>query len=541
MVEWNRNERWLQDGITRRQVIRGGLAGGVVLGAGGFLTACGGGDDGGNGTEESGQQDTGSLRQGGTLRVGATGGGAEDTVDAHKPTSDPDIMRVWQLYEPLAVRPADFSDLEMVLAESLEPDEGRADRWTVRLREGVEFHDGKPVTADDVIFSLRRILDPKDPKVGAASIGYVDAKGLKKLDERTVRIPLQFPNATFPEDIGQYFNGIVPVDYDPDKPVGTGAFKFKSLAPGEQSTFERHQNYWRDGEPYADELVIIDFTDDTARVNALLGGQVEAINNVPFSQLASIQGNPKLRAVISETGSWQPFTMRVDAAPFDDVKVRQAFRLIVDRQQMVEQVLSGQGRIANDLYAPFDPCYAKDLPQREQDLEQAKSLLAQAGQSDLRVELVTAPVFRGIVEAAQVFAEQAKGAGVQVKVRKVDSGTFYGDNYLKWPFAQDFWSTRLYLTQVAQGSLPDSPFNETHWADEEFQRLIREARGELDEGKRCELLEEAQKIEYEQGGYIIPYFSNAIDAHSAAVAGIQEARSGFTLGNYQLRSVGFKS
>ena len=541
MVERDRSGAWLEEALTRRQVIRGGLAGGLVLGSSGFLAACGGGDDeGGNGTQETSQEDAGALRAGGTLRVGATGGGAEDTVDAHKPTSDPDIMRVWQLYEPLAVRPADFGDLEMVLAESLEADGDRADRWTVRLKEGIEFHDGKPVTADDVIFSLRRILDKKDPKVGAASIGYVDAGGLKKLDDRTVRIPLQFPNATFPEDIGQYFNGIVPVDYDPAKAIGTGAFKFKSFSPGEQSTFVKHPNYWRDGEPYADELVIIDFTADNARVNALLGGQVEAINNVPFSQLSGIQGNPKLRAIISETGSWQPFTMRVDAAPFDDVRVRQAMRLIVDRQQMVEQVLSGQGRIANDLYAPYDPCYAKELPQREQDLEQAKSLLSEAGQSDLRVELVTAPVFRGIVEAAQVFAEQAKGAGVQVKVRKTDSGTFYGDNYLKWPFAQDFWSTRLYLTQVAQGSLPDSPFNETHWANEDFQKLIRQARGELDEGKRCELLGEAQKLEYEEGGYIIPYFSNAIDAHSASIGGIQEAKSGFTLGNYQLRSVGFK-
>src|ERR671914_727912 len=366
------------------------------------------------------------------IRAGAAGGGAEDTIDGHIPTSDPDIMRTWQLYEPLAVRNAEFTELEMVLAESLEAEANRADMWTVRLKPGLEFHDGKTVTADDVIFSLRRILDPKDPKVGAASIGYVDAKGLKKMDERTVRIPLEFPNSSFPEDIGQYFNNIVPVDFDPENPVGTGAFKYESFQPGEQSTFVRHPNYWRDGEPYADELV-----------------------------------------------------------------------------------------------------------QREQDLDQAESLLRQAGQSDLRVELVTGDIFRGVVEAAQVFAEQAKGAGVTVNVRKVDTGTFYGDNYLSWPFAQDFWATRTYLTQVAQGSLPDSPFNETHWDNKEFQRLIQEARAELDEDRRCELLHEAQRLEYEEGGHIIPYFSNSIDAHTAEIAGITEARSGFTLGNYQLRSVGF--
>jgi peptide/nickel transport system substrate-binding protein len=527
------DERW-----TRREVIRAGAAGSFALTAGGALAGCLG-DDNGDGAGTSAETQSADIRRGGTLRIGATGGGAEDTIDGHKPTSDPDIMRTWQLYEPLAVRNAEFTELEMVLAESLEAEANRADLWTVRLKDGLEFHNGKTVTADDVIFSLRRILDPKDPKVGAASIGYVDAKGLKKMDARTLRIPLQFANSSFPDDIGQYFNNIVPVDFDPNNPVGTGAFKYQDFAPGEQSTFVRHPNYWRDGLPYADELVIIDFTEPTAKVNALLGGQVEAINNVPFGQLSQIQGNQELRAVISETGSWQPFTMRVDKAPFDDNRVRQAFRLIANREEMVQQVLSGQGRIANDLYAPFDECYASELPQREQDLEQAKSLLRQAGQSDLKVELVTGDIFRGVVEAAQVFAEQAKGAGVEVTVRKVDTGTFYGDNYLSWTFAQDFWATRTYLTQVAQGSLPDSPFNETHWEHEEFQKLIRQARGELDEDRRCELLKEAQRIEYEEGGHIIAYFSNAIDAHSAQIAGIKEARSGFTLGNYDLKAVGF--
>ena len=532
---------WL-DEMTRRQLLRQAAAGGVALSAGGLLAACGG-DSGGGGTSATtgggGSSATAKLRAGGILRVGATGGGAKDTIDAQGPVADPDIMRVWNMYEPLAVRTPDFSQLQMLLAESIEAE--KPDNWTVRLKQGLTFHNGKPVTADDVIFSIRRIVDPKNPKVGAASLNYVDAKAMRKLDSRTVRIPLKFANAGFPDDLGQYFNTILPTDYDAKKPVGTGPFKFQSFTPGQRSVFVKNENYWETGKPKLDQLVIIDFPDDTARVNALLGGQVEAINNLPASQVAAIKGNPNLRVLNSPTGAWQPFTMRIDASPFDDNRVRQAFRLIVDREQMVQQVLSGQGRIANDLYAPYDPAYASDLPQRKQDLEQAKSLLKQAGRENLSVELVTAPVFQGIVEAAQVFAEQAKGAGVTVKVRKVDTGTFYGDNYLKWPFAQDFWSTRTYLTQVAQGSLPDSPFNETHWDNPEFQKLIREARGELDDDKRCEILHAAQELEYEEGGHIIPYFSNAIDAHSAEIGGIKEARSGFTLGNYGLRSVGFKA
>jgi peptide/nickel transport system substrate-binding protein len=528
---------WLDDPVTRRQVLRGALGGAVVLGAGGMLGACGGDDDdgGGGGTPA---QTGGQLKTGGQLRVGATGGGAKDTIDAHRPTVDTDIMRQWNLYESLAVRTPDFSELQMLLAESIEPG-NKPDEWTVRLKQGVTFHNGKPVTADDVIFSIRRIMDPKDPKVGAASIGYVQEKQLKKMDDRTVRFTLEFPNSGFPDDLGQYFNAIVPTDYDVSNPVGTGPFQYKSFTPGQQSEFTKYADYHEDGKPYVDSLIIIDFPDDTARTNALLGGQVDVIDNLPAAQVQNVEANPNLRVISSETGAWQPFTMRVDQAPFDDVRVRQAFRLIVDREQMVQQVLSGHGAIANDLYARYDPVYASDLPQRQQDLEQAKSLLKQAGREGLSVELVTAPVFQGIVEAAQVFAEQAKGAGVDVKLRRVDTGTFYGDNYLQWTFAQDFWASRVYLSQVAQGDLPDSPFNETHWGDPKFIDLIQQARAEVDEGKRADILHEAQTMQYEQGGYIIQYFSNIIDAHSAKLGGFVEAKCGFPFGNYWLKNIGF--
>src|SRR4051794_11088013 len=325
---------WL-DELTRRDVLRRGIAGGAALSAGGLLAACGGSSgSSSSSTQSGGATTTGKLRTGGVLRVGATGGGAKDTIDAHKPTSDPDIMRVWNLYESLAVRTPDFSKLQMLLAESIEPNGKKPNQWTVRLKPGLEFHNGKPVTADDVIFSLQRITDPKDPKVGNASISYIDRNGLKKIDKRTVRIPLQFANAGFPDDVGQYFNSIVPTDYDPKNPVGTGPFKYQSFSPGQRSVFVKNPNYWEKGKPYADQLIIIDFPDDTARTNALLGGQIEAIDNLPAAQVRQITGNPNFKVLNSPTGSWQPFTMRIDAAPFDDVKVRQAFRLIVDRKQM---------------------------------------------------------------------------------------------------------------------------------------------------------------------------------------------------------------
>jgi len=164
----------LEPAITRRQVLRGALAGGAMLSAGSILAACGGGGGGstsGGGAANSGGSSAAGVRSGGNLRVGASGGGAKDTIDAHVAVGDPDIARVFQLYEPLAIRNPAY-ELEMVLAESIEAG-AQPDVWTVRLKPGITFHNGKPVTADDVLFSLRRIVDPKNPKVGASSISYI--------------------------------------------------------------------------------------------------------------------------------------------------------------------------------------------------------------------------------------------------------------------------------------------------------------------------------------------------------------------------------
>jgi peptide/nickel transport system substrate-binding protein len=229
--------------------------------------------------------------------------------------------------------------------------------------------------------------------------------------------------------------------------------------------------------------------------------------------------------------------MRVDQAPFDDVRVRQAFRLIVDRQEMVQQVLGGHGSVGNDMYGRFDPCYPEDIPQREQDIDKAKQLLKEAGKENLTVELVTSPVAAGTVEAAQVFAEQAKAAGVTVKVNKVDTGVFYGDDYLQWTFAQDFWFTRDYLPQAAAGSLPDAPYNETHWSDPEWIALVEEANRTIDDDERCELIKKAQEIEFERGGYIIWGFPNGLDAHSSKVQGFVPDRGGIPLTSYGFRNV----
>jgi peptide/nickel transport system substrate-binding protein len=406
--------------------------------------------------------------------------------------------------------------------------------WTIRVRDGIEFSNGKTLGADDVIYSIRRLTNPKLGLNGTSAVSSVNPNGMKRLDRRTVRLTLKRADVTLLDALGQYFMNIVPVGYSPNAVgkanpnVGTGPYVLKSFTPGQQSVHTRNPNYWRTGQPYFDEVVIIDFPDATARVNALLGGQIDAMTDVPPAQVAVVKGHSGKKVLESPGGAWAPICMRIDVAPFTDARVRQAMRLIADRPQMVAQALAGHGRIGNDLYAPFDPAYNHALPQRHQDIDRAKSLLKAAGKSGLTIDLQSTNAAVGMNEGAQVFAEQAKAAGVTVNVKILDSGSFVS-NYLKWPFSTSFYGTRNYLSQVALGSLPTAPLNETHWPDganKRFVTLYNQALGTVDRAKRTAIVRQMQTMEYQHGGYIIWGFNTVLDGYSTRVQGLKTGDRG---------------
>lgn len=514
---------------SRRGLLKASAAGAAVAPV---LAACGGGDS------SSGGGDAGEPQYGGRLRVGVAGGGASDTLDAHDPTDNVDIARNYALYAAL-MRFANDGTIEPYLAESLEPNEDGTE-WTLVLKEGLTFHDDSPVTSEAVVYSLKRILDPENPMRGAGDMPGVDPEKLEIVDDRTVIIHIDEPLVTLPEALAEYYNCIVPVDYDPDSPIGAGPFKYSEFVVGEYSLFKRHEGFHMEGLPYVDELEIIDFPEDDARVNALNSGNVDVISQVPQAQVTIVEGDPNLSIMESETGMWLPFTMNVEEEPFDDVRVRQAFRLIVDRQEMIDQALAGYGQVGNDMYARMDPSYPEDFPQREQDIEEAKRLLSEAGYEDgLDVELVTSDISAGVVAAAEVFQEQAREAGVNVTLRRVNPSDYWNpEEGFPYPFGQDFWSARNYITQTAQGSVVGAPYNETMWGEhEEWLEYLKEARTTADEDARNELIRKAQEIEYEEGGYIVWGFVNLLDAHSTRVHGLEPSVSGHPLGSYAFHTM----
>ncbi len=218
--------------------------------------------------------------------------------------------------------------------------------------------------------------------------------------------------------------------------------------------------------------------------------------------------------------------------------MRQALRLLVDRQQLIDSALDGYAVVANDVFSPFDPDFNHSL-HRSVDIPQAKALLKQVGMQDLSVTLTTSAVATGTVAMATVLAQQAKAAGVTIKVNTVSPGNFFGKNYLHWPFSQDFYNYSPYLAQVAQSMLKTSPYNETHTDNPQLNAWYKEANATLDAARRKEIKQEMQNFDFTQGGYIIPAFINALDAYSTKITGYSPARLGQPLSDVNFEKYSF--
>ena len=540
--------------LTRRKFI---IAGSAAA----FLAACGGGDDdddatsttapsgsaapgttGAPGTTTGATTAPGGTQpvgiKGGILRVG-TLGGANDLLDGQHIVGKSDIARQATGWEPLLNYDPDYNVVNTdSLAEELET--VAADHYIVRLKEGLMFWDGSPVRAEDIIYSFTRMLDPEQAVFGGSALRPIlDATGLTKVDDRTVDIKLKQLVANFNEALCAYTTAMVPEGYtrfagDPSTQNGTGPFKLQEFEVGVQSIHTRNENYWQPGKPYFDEVHIIDFADNDAMVNALLADQIDCAQDIPATAVDTLE-NQGYGVLNAAGGGWLTIIMAVDQEPFTDVRVRQAMRLIVDRQAMVDEVLGGYGRIANDLFSPLDPAYIGDeLPQREQDIPAAMALLEEAGMAGMEIDLFAPNDTAGLPEMIQSFATMAAEAGVTVNPQVLDGGVYWGDEYLKRTFATDFWGTRGFLPQVAASELPTAPYPDTHWPPEgsTFIEDYNAAVAEVDLEKRKVITDKMQTELYETGGLIIPFFQNQLDGFHLRLKGLVERANTLNLDHY---------
>jgi peptide/nickel transport system substrate-binding protein len=517
----------------RRDFLRGIAVTGAAAATGGLLAGCSSGSKNTTATAKGGKP-----RRGGNLKVGLSGGSTSDTLDPHQGLTYLDTGRFEALYQPLVKLNKD-AKVEYVLAESITPNTSLSE-WTIRLRPGVTFHSGKALTAADVVYTMNRIVS--NSYSGTLFFGPVDIKGVTALDKLTVKVPMTSPFGSFVDQLagGWYYVYVVPSGFSGKTPDGTGPFAYQSFTPGQRSVFVRNKNYWKTGLPYVDTLTITDFSDNTAVQDALTTNVIQAAGQLDPPQMAALTNTAGVKAVASHTGQFKPFTMRVDQAPFNDNNVRQAFRLLVGRQQMIDSALDGFGVVGSDVFAPYDPDFNGSL-RRQQDIPQAKFLLKKAGHENLTVTLTTSPLATGMVAMATVFAEQAAAAGVKVNIKQIDTGTFFAaNNYLNWTFSQDYYSYAPYLNQVAQSFLGSSaPFNETHENNAHYNTLYQQANATSNLSTRKQIEFEMQQIDFQQGAYIIPTFMDTLDAYTDKIAGYSTAKVGESLAGWDFEHFWF--
>lgn len=459
-------------------------------------------------------------QKGGQFRIGHSGGATSDTIDPATFAAGPVVTAMLAVCNNLIEIDAKGQAVPE-LAESYEPD-AEARIWTFRIRDA-QFGDGRKVTANDVVASFNHHRG--DNTVSGAKGALAQVRDIRADGDNVVMFELESGNADFAYLTSDYHFIIMPANSDGtlnwQSGLGTGGYTLVDHEPGVRITLKRRDDYWKPDRAWFDDVTLMTINDPTARQNALMTGEVDAVNGPDLSTIHLLQRRPGITLV--ETTGTAHYTMPAfcDVAPFNDVNVRLALKHAINRQEIIEKVLRGYGQVANDSpIAPANRYYAADLPQNSYDPDKAKHYLQKAGLSDLTVELSTSnAAFTGAVDAAQLFQQSAKAAGININVKREPEDGYWSNVWLKKPFCVGYWNGRpteddMFSLVYSKGA----EWNESHWDNAHFNELLLKARAELDDNLRREMYTEMQGLVSQDGGTIIPVFVNYVDAHNDKVA-----------------------
>ena len=486
--------------INRRGLLKTGVAAGVLAATGLPLRA--------------------QMTRGGKLTAGLSGANTSDSWDA-RTHSDIFMIACCQgaVFDSLTEVSADGS-LVGELAESWEAT-ADAKTWTFNLRQGVTFHNGKTFGADDVIESLQMHLGEESKSAAKPIVEAISE--MIKITDYQVQFVLASGNADFPYLMSDYHIMMYPAGMIEEaiaSGIGTGLYQVQSFDPGVRMTATRFADHYKgDSAGFFDEIEYIAINDNTARMNALMTGQVDAVNRVDFKVEALLNANPNVRIQEVTGNQHYTFPMLTGSAPFNDVNVRKALKYGVNRQEMVDKILLGHGQVGNDTpIGPANPYYV-EMEQLEYDPDQAKFYLQQAGLDSLDVDLSASnAAFEGAVDAAQLYQASAAGSGININVIQEPADGYWSNVWLKKPWCASYWSGRatedwMFSTAYEAGA----PWNDSQWDHPRFQELLLSARAELDSAKRAEQYGEMQMILRDEGGVIIPMFANYVQGLGTSI------------------------
>jgi peptide/nickel transport system substrate-binding protein len=460
--------------------------------------------------------------QSGTFRQSHDVGFGADVINVD-PISE---ERFWQVTEKTMsrlVRPGLTGKPEPNLATEWSANDD-ATEWTFKLREGVKFHDGSDFDAGDVVYSLEHVRDPALDSPAASVIGMVGA--IEAVDPLTVKMTLSAPYADLALQLMDYRIRMIPegsADTIGKTGIGTGPFILVTLDPGGTTVLKANPDYW-EGPPGVETVEIIGISDTQARVQALLSGQIDMLGYGDLSgqQLPLFENNPKFKVQSVPTGDWMGIVFRTDTEPFTDARIRKALRIATDRQALIDLVLGPDGGVVScdhpvwsgDQYrAPFD-C----PPQ----IDEAKRLLAEAGYPDgIEIDVTTSDLRATWIDMVQVYQQQVAQAGIKVNIVMAPSDGYWSEVWMKETIVTTSWGQRPADQILNEDYRGGAPWNETYWNRADFDKLLDQARQELDFEKRTALYHELQSILYEEGGSFIPFHVNQAVATTARVSGLQ--------------------
>lgn len=455
-------------------------------------------------------------KRGGTLRFGCVGGHVGDSLDPAQPL---DIMMYYLGYGILrnGLTVVDHTaDVVPDLAESWEASSD-AKQWVFKLRKGVEFHNGKSLEAEDVIFSFNMHLKEGSKSAGKGLISAV--KDIRADGKYNVIFDLSAGVADFAFIMNSFFFQIVPAGTKGNefsKGIGTGPFMLKEFEPGVKAVGIRNPNYFHEGKPYFDEVELINIVDPNARTTALMTGKVDVIEDPDNKTYQRLKNLPGIKGLEFTTAKRYVIEMGVDIKPYDNLDVRLGLKYALDREHIVKQILQGYGKVAND--QPIPPTmkyFNSELPQRKYDPDKARYHIKKAGLLGHTFEIHTSDQALPGPNMPLLYSQHAKAAGINIKVVKHPSDGFWSDVWGKKGWVQSYWNGRptpdiIFTYQYA----PESHWNATRWSNDRFQKLLKEARSELDENKRRDMYWEMQQLVHELDGSVIYAFPSKLAAHN---------------------------
>jgi peptide/nickel transport system substrate-binding protein len=401
------------------------------------------------------------------------------------------------------------------LAESYDSSDN-AKTWQFKIRKGAAFHNGKTVAPEDVIESMRHHMGEKSESAAKVLLDQVDALSADGTD--AVVFKLKGGSSDFPYLLADYHLPIMPAKagggMDWGAKVGSGPFILEDYQTGVSAKLKRNPNYYKNSQPYFDEVEFVVIKDMTARTNALVTGEIQFAQDLDAKTLTLVKRNPDINVISTPATRHYTFDMHTQVEPFNNPDVRKALKYAIDREEIQKKVYFGTTSIGNDNPVAKSMKYAFDpQPQYSYNIEKAKEHLKKAGLTSLKVDLSVAEAgFPGCLDAAVLFKEQAAKAGIEINlIREADDG-YWDRVWLKKSFVSVDWFGRatcdwLFTTVYAEGAA----WNSTHYSNKHFNDLLLQARPEIDEAKRAAIYKEMQQIIHDDGGTLLVAFANYID------------------------------